>query len=157
MPMQGAKKNFRIEQISKKLGLKKSTLRDWEAEFNLSTSHKKGSNRHYTSDDLAVFSKIKDLSAQKDITKEEIATTVQSWVKAQSKTTSTQTPPTSQQKTPVIKFPIIIIPTAPKPSKAAIKIKAEPCNHDNLLHTIKQKLQTLHAKLDKPCQPTQEK
>ena len=164
MDMQGAKKNFRIEQISKKLGLKKSTLRDWEEQFNLGTNRQKGSNRHYTSDDFAVFSTIKDLSAQK-VTKEEIAEKVSLLVKAQprptvantqQKTAPTTTPHT---KTPTTATAVNAPPTITPPQKLLTTSDTptpKACNHKNVVLTIKAELQALHTKLSKPYQTTKE-
>ncbi|MEA1972357.1 MAG: MerR family transcriptional regulator [Candidatus Cloacimonadota bacterium] len=53
---------YSIGEISNLLSLKKHTIRYWETEFKqLKPYHQRGGNRRYTSKDIVVLKKIKEL------------------------------------------------------------------------------------------------
>jgi DNA-binding transcriptional MerR regulator len=55
------KKKFRIGELAKRLSLETSVIRFWEKEFKIQPKRSDGSQRFYTEDDLAKFTKIKEL------------------------------------------------------------------------------------------------
>jgi len=62
------KKQFRIGELSSKLGIEKFVVRFWEKEFNLKTTRSTGHQRFYTQQDLEAFIQIKDLLYNKGFT-----------------------------------------------------------------------------------------
>ena len=56
-----AKKQFRIGQLSKELGVDNFVIRFWEKEFSLTTTRSKGGQRFYDEDNLYTFKQIKEL------------------------------------------------------------------------------------------------
>ncbi len=56
-----SKLKFRIGDLAQELKIKKYIIRFWEKEFDLKSDRSDGGQRFYTEDDLALFSKIKQL------------------------------------------------------------------------------------------------
>ncbi len=59
--MRMQKKQFRIGELAKKIGVERFVIRFWEKEFNVSGSRSQGGQRFYEEKDLAYFQKIKEL------------------------------------------------------------------------------------------------
>ena len=59
--MRMQKKQFRIGQLSKELGVDNFVIRFWEKEFSLTTTRSKGGQRFYDEDNLYTFKQIKEL------------------------------------------------------------------------------------------------
>lgn len=56
-----SKRKFRIGDLAQELKIKKYIIRFWEKEFDLKSDRSDGGQRFYTEDDLALFTKIKQL------------------------------------------------------------------------------------------------
>lgn len=54
-------RQFRIGDLANELRVKKFVIRFWEQEFNLAPDRSEGNHRFYTTEDLRIFSTIKDL------------------------------------------------------------------------------------------------
>lgn len=59
--MSMSKKKFRIGDLAQELKVKKYVIRFWEKEFDLDSDRSEGGQRFYTTEDLALFTAIKDL------------------------------------------------------------------------------------------------
>ena len=59
--MRMQKKQFRIGELAKQIGVERFVIRFWEKEFNLKASRSTGKQRFYTEDNLKQFEKIKEL------------------------------------------------------------------------------------------------
>lgn len=59
--MSMSKKKLRIGDLAKELKIKKYVIRFWEKEFDLESDRSQGGQRFYTTKDLDVFTKIKNL------------------------------------------------------------------------------------------------
>jgi len=55
------KKQFRIGELAKHVGVKRFVIRFWEKEFNLSPHRSTGGQRFYIDNDLKLFQQIKTL------------------------------------------------------------------------------------------------
>ena len=56
-----AKRQFRIGELAKALNVENYVVRFWEKEFDLNGTRSTGGQRFYTTDDLNLFSTIKEL------------------------------------------------------------------------------------------------
>ncbi len=59
--MRMQKKQFRIGQLAKQIGVERFVIRFWEKEFNVYGSRSEGGQRFYEEKDLRQFEKIKEL------------------------------------------------------------------------------------------------
>lgn len=66
--MRMQKKQFRIGELAKQLGVERFVIRFWEKEFDLKASRSTGKQRFYTEDNLIQFEKIKELLYDKGFT-----------------------------------------------------------------------------------------
>lgn len=66
--MKMQKRQFRIGELAKRLGVERFVLRFWEKEFDFSTSRSTGGQRFYEEKDYERFQKIKELLYEKKFT-----------------------------------------------------------------------------------------
>ncbi len=66
--MRMQKRQFRIGQLAKQLGVERFVVRFWEKEFGIKTTRSEGGQRFYSEDDLNTFTEIKKLLYQEGFT-----------------------------------------------------------------------------------------
>ncbi len=66
--MKMKKKKFRIGELAEKLGVERFVIRFWEKEFGLASPRSTGGQRFYDTEDLAMFTQIKELLYEKRFT-----------------------------------------------------------------------------------------
>ncbi len=66
--MKMKKKKFRIGELAQKLGVERFVIRFWEKEFDLASPRSIGGQRFYDLEDLAMFTRIKELLYEKGFT-----------------------------------------------------------------------------------------
>ncbi len=66
--MRMQKRQFRIGQLAKQLGVERFVVRFWEKEFGIKTTRSEGGQRFYSEDDLDTFTEIKKLLYQEGFT-----------------------------------------------------------------------------------------
>ena len=66
--MKMKKKKFRIGELAQKLGVERFVIRFWEKEFGLASPRSTGGQRFYDTEDLSMFTQIKELLYEKGFT-----------------------------------------------------------------------------------------